>query len=61
MASNRVLQTKQIADAIGCSTKTVRRYYHAGKLPGATKFGQSTSPIKIHEKDLQKLLRKKRR
>lgn len=53
MASDRILQTKQIAAEIGACTKTVSRLYHAGKLTGAFKLGK-TSPIRIHEADLKK-------
>ena len=58
MTVDRPLCTKQIADRLGCSTKTVSRRYHAGKLPGAFKLSR-TSPIKIVERDLQKYIRGK--
>lgn len=56
MGGGRILQTKQIAAVLGCCTKTVSRQYHAGKLKGAFKLGR-TSPIKIAERDLRRLLK----
>ena len=58
MASDRILQTKQIAAKLGCCTKTVLRHFHAGKLRGAWKFGSATAPVKIRERDLDRLLKK---
>lgn len=54
MSRKPPLQTKQIAERLGCSTKTVSRCYHAGKLPGAIKMGVR-SPIRISEAGLRKI------
>lgn len=59
MPPKRILHTKEIAAELGCSKKTVSRRYHAGKLGGAFKLGR-TSPIKISERDLQRLKKRTR-
>lgn len=59
MRKSRTLHTKMIAEELGCSPETVRRWYRDGKLPGAFKVGGDTSPIKMSQVDLVKLKRKR--
>ncbi len=53
---SRILVTKEIADRLGCSERTVRRRYSDGKLPGAFKLDRFGSPIKMKESDLIALI-----
>lgn len=58
MPNDLLVGRKAIANALGCSEKTVTRLRRANKLPGAFKLGK-TSPLKITERDLQKLRRRR--
>lgn len=58
MADRRYLQTKEIASRLGCTVETVRRWYREGKLDGAAKIGGPTSPIRISEQNLKRIMRK---
>lgn len=60
MTSDRLLCAKEIAARLGCSERTVSRMYSSGKLPKAVKLNGKTSPIKIRERDLKKVLRGRR-
>lgn len=55
---SRILVTKEIAERLGCSERTVRRRYGNGQLPGAFKLDRYGSPIKMSEVDLNKLIRR---
>lgn len=55
---SRILVTKEIADRLGCSERTVRRRYSKGQLPGAFKLDRFGSPIKMKEVDLFNLIRR---
>lgn len=46
-----------IAERAGCSERTIRRDYKAGRLPGAFKTGGRTSPIKLRRSDLDDYLK----
>lgn len=59
MRKTRTLRVKSIAQELGCSPETVRRWWREGKLPGAFKIGGDTSPIKMTEGSLGKLKRKR--
>ncbi|UHS63763.1 helix-turn-helix domain-containing protein [Agrobacterium vaccinii] len=48
----------EIAAELGCSVRTVRRYYARGRLP-TFKVGSNTSPIKMSRVDLRAFQKKK--
>ncbi|KQZ50717.1 hypothetical protein ASD54_10940 [Rhizobium sp. Root149] len=48
----------EIAQSLGCSTRTIRRYHKRGQIP-TFKIGEGTSPIKMSRVDLKKLKRRK--
>lgn len=54
---SRILVTKEIAERLGCSERTVRRRYTCGKLPGAFKLDRFGSPVKMKEIDLNRLIK----
>ncbi|GAA5664526.1 hypothetical protein Brsp07_03018 [Brucella sp. NBRC 14130] len=56
MQSERILVTKEIASRLGCSERTVKRMFQAGKLPGAFKLGERGSPVKMSEGHLHRLI-----
>lgn len=58
MADDRPLGIKEIAQQLGCSTRTIRRYHADGKL-ATFKGGANTSPIKIRKADLSRFIRKR--
>lgn len=53
---SRILVTKEIADRLKCSDKTVSRMFKNGKLNGAFKLGRNTSSIRITEDNLSKVI-----
>ncbi len=58
-SSGGYLGTKELATRMGVTVETVRRWYREGKLDGsAIKIGGPTSPIRISETRLQRILRK---
>jgi len=50
-----LLTVKQIAQALGCSDKTVRRKFESEKLPGAFQAGGKGAPIKMPASAVKKL------
>ncbi len=56
---SRVVFIKEIADALGCRTDTVRRMFRENRLPGAFKPGGRCSPIRMRERDLERLVKGK--
>ena len=54
---SRVVFIKEIADALGCRTDTVRRMFRENRLPGAFKPGGRCSPIRMHERDLKRIIK----
>lgn len=53
---DRVLNTKEIAAALGCSHRTVLRLHKDNKLPGSFKLSGRGSPVKIGESALRKFI-----
>lgn len=56
---DRVLNTKEIAAALGCSHRTVLRLHRDNKLPGSFKLSGRGSPVKIGENALRKFITSK--
>ena len=58
MKEDRPAGIDEIASALGCCQRTIRRYHKAGKLP-TFQIGGKTSPIKMTRVDLRRIQKKR--
>ena len=59
MTGDRYLQTKQIAEILGCRVDSVRRMFREGRLDGAFKVGGSRGRIRMADCALKRLIKNK--